>query len=83
MVRWPAAAQGQIARQATRIRQLESKLSQLLGEQAWRESGLVAPEDVDQLKRRITELCRPSWTSPASLRNAGKNSTRPGLPPWK
>lgn len=49
-------AQGQIARQATRIRQLESKLSQLLGEQAWRESGLGAPEDVDKLKRRITEL---------------------------
>jgi len=51
-----ANAQGQIARQATRIRQLESKLSQMLGEQAWRESGLGAPEDIDKLKRRITEL---------------------------
>ena len=51
-----ANAQGQIARQATRIRQLESKLSELLGEQAWRESGLGAPDDIDQLKRRITEL---------------------------
>jgi chromosome segregation ATPase len=49
-------AQGQIARQSTRIRQLESKLSQMLGEQAWRESGLGAPEDVDKLKRRIIEL---------------------------
>ena len=28
----------------------------LLGEQAWRESGLGAPEDIDALKRRITEL---------------------------
>lgn len=51
-----ANAQNQIARQATRIRQLESKLSQMLGEQAWRESGLGAPEDIDKLKRRITEL---------------------------
>ncbi|MGH3222191.1 MAG: DUF6262 family protein [Streptosporangiaceae bacterium] len=51
-----ANAQGQIARQAARIRHLESKLSQMLGEQAWRESGLGAPEDTDKLKRRITEL---------------------------
>ncbi len=51
-----ANAQGQIARQAARIRQLEAKLSQILGEQAWRESGLGAPEDIDKLKRRITEL---------------------------
>ena len=28
----------------------------MLGEQAWRESGLGAPEDIDKLKRRITEL---------------------------
>jgi chromosome segregation ATPase len=51
-----ANAQGQIARQAARTRQLEAKLSQLLGEQAWRESGLGAPEDTSKLKRRITEL---------------------------
>jgi len=51
-----ANAQGQIARQAARTRQLEAKLSQMLGEQAWRESGLGAPEDIDKLKRRITEL---------------------------
>jgi Family of unknown function (DUF6262) len=51
-----ANAQGQISRQATQIRQLEKKLSQLLGEQAWRESGLGAPDDIDRLHRRITEL---------------------------
>jgi hypothetical protein len=51
-----ANAQAQIARQAARTRQLEAKLSQMLGEQAWRESGLGAPEDIDKLKRRITEL---------------------------
>ena len=51
-----ANAQGQIGRQAARVRQLEAKLSQMLGEQAWHESGLGAPEDVDKLKRRITVL---------------------------
>jgi uncharacterized protein involved in exopolysaccharide biosynthesis len=28
----------------------------VLGEQAWRESGLGAPDDVEQLKSRITAL---------------------------
>jgi transposase-like protein len=28
----------------------------MLGERAWRESGLGAPEDIDKLKRRITGL---------------------------
>jgi hypothetical protein len=51
-----ANAHGQITRQAARIRQLETKLSELLGEQAWRESGLGALADIDQLQRRITEL---------------------------
>ena len=51
-----ANAQAQIGRQSAHIRQLETKLSQLLGEQAWHESGLGAPEDIDKLKRRITEL---------------------------
>lgn len=43
-------------RLAARIRQLETRLSGALGEQAWRESGLGAPEDIEALKRRITEL---------------------------
>jgi len=43
-------------RQASRIRQLEKKLSELMGDQVWRESGLGAPDDIDQMKRRITEL---------------------------
>ena len=51
-----ANAHGQIARQAVHIRQLEKKLSELFGEQAWRESGLGAPTDIDQLQRRITTL---------------------------
>lgn len=51
-----ANAHGQITRQAARIRQLEKKLSDLLGERAWRESGLGAPADIDQLQRHITDL---------------------------
>ncbi|MBT2542913.1 hypothetical protein J7E99_19930 [Streptomyces sp. ISL-44] len=40
----------------TRVRLLEKKLSEVLGEQVWRESGLGAPEDIDHLKRTITTL---------------------------
>ncbi|TVZ90453.1 DUF6262 family protein [Streptomyces sp. BK340] len=43
-------------RLAARVRHLESKLSEVLGEQAWRESGLGAPDDMEQLKSRITAL---------------------------
>ncbi|MBC6447333.1 DUF6262 family protein [Actinokineospora xionganensis] len=51
-----ANAHGQITRQAAHVRQLEKKLSELLGEHAWRESGLGAPADIDQLQRQITTL---------------------------
>lgn len=43
-------------RLAARVRHLETKLSELLVEQAWRESGLGAPDDVEQLKSRISTL---------------------------
>lgn len=43
-------------RLAGHVRQLETRLSEALGEQAWRESGLGAPEDIGLLKRRIVEL---------------------------
>jgi chromosome segregation ATPase len=43
-------------RLASRVRQLEKRLSQTLGEAAWTESGLGAPADIDQLQRRITML---------------------------
>ncbi|MFI1913128.1 DUF6262 family protein [Nocardia sp. NPDC020380] len=51
-----ANAQERLARQASHVTQLERKLSELLGEQAWRESGLGAPTDIEQLQRRIIEL---------------------------
>jgi uncharacterized coiled-coil protein SlyX len=35
--------------------QLRDRLSESLGEQAWRESGLDAPDDIGELQRRITD----------------------------
>jgi hypothetical protein len=43
-------------RLAARVRQLEKRLSETLGEQAWRESGLGAPADTDALSQQVTHL---------------------------
>jgi Family of unknown function (DUF6262) len=51
-----AAAQHRCARMTARIQQLEARLSELLGTHAWRESGLGAPNDIDQLKQQIVSL---------------------------
>lgn len=51
-----AAAQHRCARMATRIQQLEARLSELLGAHAWHESGLGAPNDIDQLNQQIVSL---------------------------
>jgi hypothetical protein len=51
-----AAAQERATRQAARICQLERKLSEVLGQQAWRDSGLGAPADIDALNQKITHL---------------------------
>ena len=45
-------AQQRAARLAARVHQLENRLSSLLGDHAWRESGLGAPADIDALKQR-------------------------------
>jgi len=50
------AAHERAARQAARVHHLEKRLSQVLGEHAWRQSGLGAPDDIDALKQRITHL---------------------------
>ena len=57
-------AQQRVARLAGRVHQLEQRLSEgarpnsaspkALGQQTWHESGLGAPDDIDQLKLRIT-----------------------------
>lgn len=51
-----ANAQDRITRLSRENAQLRQRLSEQLGEQAWRESGLGAPDDVDRLHRRVTEL---------------------------
>jgi hypothetical protein len=50
------AAHERAARLHTRIQHLEKRLSDALGEHAWRESGLGAPTDVDALHQQITHL---------------------------
>jgi hypothetical protein len=50
------AAQERAARMHARITQLERRLSELLGEQAWHDSGLGAPAEIDALSQRITHL---------------------------
>jgi transposase-like protein len=50
------AAHERSARLAARIRQLEHRLSDALGEQVWRESGLGQPDDIGQLKQQVTYL---------------------------
>jgi transposase-like protein len=50
------AAQQRCARMATRTQQLEKRLSELLGEQAWRTTGLGAPTDIDDLQQHIVTL---------------------------
>ncbi len=49
-------AQQRAARLAARVQHLERRLSGLLGEQAWHESGLGAPADVDALKHQNQAL---------------------------
>ncbi len=49
-------AEQRSVRFAARVRQLEQRLSQTLGEQAWHESGLGAPDDTHQLEQRVVVL---------------------------
>lgn len=50
------AAHERATRLNTRVRQLEKRLSEALGEQTWRESGLGTPADIDALNQKITYL---------------------------
>lgn len=51
-----ASAHERAARLTQHNRQLQRRLSELVGEHAWRESGLGAPADIDALQQQITEL---------------------------
>ena len=50
------AARERAARLHSRVQHLERRLSDALGEHAWRESGLGAPADIDALHQKITHL---------------------------
>lgn len=50
------AAHERAARLNARVQQLEHRLSEALGQQAWRESGLGTPTDIDALNQKITHL---------------------------
>ncbi len=75
-------AQQRAARMAARVQQLEKRLSEALGEQAWRASGLGAPDDVDALKQR-TCTGSPRRSGTASM-STSQSSARTSLAanPW-
>ena len=50
------AAGERATRLTSRIRQLETRLSETLGEQAWHESGLAVPSDINALNQKINHL---------------------------
>lgn len=50
------AAHERAVRLNDRVRQLEKRLSETLGEQAWHQTGLGAPADTDALNQKITNL---------------------------
>jgi hypothetical protein len=50
------ASQERAARLHARVQHLEKRLSEALGEHAWRESGLGAPANTDALNQQITHL---------------------------
>ena len=51
-----SSAHERAARLTQHNRQLQQRLSELLGEQAWQQSGLGAPADVGALQQQTTEL---------------------------
>lgn len=51
-----ANAQARNTRLITRVQQMERRLSELMGQQTWRDSGLGAPTDIEELQRTITRL---------------------------
>lgn len=50
------AAHERTGRLHARVQHLEKRLSETLGEQAWRESGLGAPDDIDALTQQTIHL---------------------------
>jgi hypothetical protein len=74
------AAHERAARLHTRIRQLEKRLSELLGEHTWQQSGLGAPIDIDALNNKIIQQSSKPPTCGSSSTNATTNSPQPAQP---
>jgi hypothetical protein len=61
-----------------RIQHLDRRLSEAMGEQAWRESGLSAAADIEAFSGQIVACSdRPSSNSPRRSRNATGTSPQP------
>ena len=58
-----------------RVCQLEKRLSEALGEQAWRESGLGTPADIDALSQKITHLDQQAIDLRLQLEEQGQDLT--------
>jgi hypothetical protein len=69
------AAHERAIRLSARIQQLEKRLSERLGEQAWRESGLGAPADIDALAQNITRLEQQAADLRIQLEERGEELT--------
>ena len=74
------AAHERAVRLTDRVRQLEKRLSEALGEQAWRESGLGAPADIDALSQKVPISSSRPLTCACSSRNATRTWPRPAPP---
>ncbi|REK86287.1 hypothetical protein DY245_33690 [Streptomyces inhibens] len=64
-------------RLTVRVRQLEKRLSEDLGEAVWADSGLGAPADIDQLQRRIVTLEHELADKANELEERTENSPGP------
>jgi hypothetical protein len=69
------AAHERAVRLNARVRQLEKRLSGTLGEQAWRESGLGTPADIDALSQTITHLEQQAIDLRLQLEEQGQDLT--------
>ncbi len=69
------AAHERCVRLNARVRQLEKRLSEALGDQAWRESGLGAPADTDALSQQITHLEQQAIDLRLQLEEQGEDLT--------
>src|SRR5205823_12350732 len=68
------AAHERAARLNTRVPHLEKRLSQALGQQAWRESGLGSPADIDALHQQSPTSSSRSSTCDSNSTHATKTS---------